>query len=124
MAGEQEACRWIIAVGAHTAYTTPGSPSENGYIESFNACLRDEFLNGELSTPCRRPSQCRKLRMLTDPNQWPKRRSLVLCVRYPHCQPLKQIGNFDLAGQARVRLWADGEFEHIGLNVAARADGF
>lgn len=28
---------WIKAVGAKTAYIEPGSPSENGYCESFNA---------------------------------------------------------------------------------------
>ena len=28
---------WIGAVGAKTAYITPGSPWENGFIESFNA---------------------------------------------------------------------------------------
>ena len=28
-----------------TAYITPGSPWENGYIESFNARLRDELLD-------------------------------------------------------------------------------
>lgn len=39
---------WIAAVGAKTAYITPGSPWENGYIESFNARLRDELLNGEI----------------------------------------------------------------------------
>ena len=39
---------WIGAVGAKTAYITPGSPWENGYIESFNARVRDELLNGEL----------------------------------------------------------------------------
>ena len=39
---------WITAVGAKTAYITPGSPWENGYIESFNARLRDELLNGEI----------------------------------------------------------------------------
>ena len=39
---------WITAVGAQTAYITPGSPWVNGYIESFNARLRDEFLNGEI----------------------------------------------------------------------------
>jgi transposase InsO family protein len=26
----------------------PGSPWENGYCESFNGKLRDEFLNGEI----------------------------------------------------------------------------
>jgi len=39
---------WITAVGAKTAYIAPGSPWENGYIESFNARLRDELLNGEI----------------------------------------------------------------------------
>ena len=39
---------WIAAVGAKAAYIAPGSPWENGYIESFNARLRDELLNGEI----------------------------------------------------------------------------
>ena len=39
---------WIGAVGAKTAYIERGSPWENGYIESFNARLRDELLNGEI----------------------------------------------------------------------------
>ena len=39
---------WIEAVGAKTAFITPGSPWENGYCESFNARFRDELLNGEV----------------------------------------------------------------------------
>ena len=39
---------WITAVGARTAYIAPGSPWENGYVESFNARLRDELLDGEV----------------------------------------------------------------------------
>lgn len=39
---------WIAAVGAKTAYIQPGSPWENGYVESFNARLRDELLDGEI----------------------------------------------------------------------------
>ena len=39
---------WIGAVGPKTAYITPGSPWENGFIESFNARLRDELLDGEI----------------------------------------------------------------------------
>ena len=39
---------WIAAVGAKTAYIAPGSPWENGFIESFNARVRDELLNGEI----------------------------------------------------------------------------
>jgi Integrase core domain len=39
---------WMGAVGAKIAYFERGSPWENGYIESFNARLRDELLNGEI----------------------------------------------------------------------------
>ena len=34
--------------GAKTLYIEPGSPWENGYCESFNSKLRDEFLNGKI----------------------------------------------------------------------------
>jgi putative transposase len=40
--------KWITAVGAKTAYIERGSPWENGHVESFNARLRDELLNGEI----------------------------------------------------------------------------
>jgi hypothetical protein len=46
---------WITAVGAQTAYIAPGSPWDNGYIESFNPKLRDERLNGEIFYTLRRP---------------------------------------------------------------------
>jgi transposase InsO family protein len=39
---------WIGAVGAKTVYIERGSPWENGFIESFNARLRDELLDGEI----------------------------------------------------------------------------
>ncbi|MCP9482656.1 IS3 family transposase [Shimia sp. CNT1-13L.2] len=39
---------WITAVGAKTAYIEPGSPWENGYVESFNARFRDELLTREI----------------------------------------------------------------------------
>ena len=39
---------WIAAVGAKTAFIEPGSPWENGCVESFNAKLRDELLDGEI----------------------------------------------------------------------------
>jgi putative transposase len=38
----------LAATGAKTLYIEPGSPWENGYCESFNSKLRDEFLNGEI----------------------------------------------------------------------------
>ncbi len=40
--------RWLARVGVRTLFIEPGSPWENGYVESFNGKLRDEFLNGEL----------------------------------------------------------------------------
>jgi len=39
---------WISGVGAKTAYIEPGSPWENGYVESFNGKLRDELMNAEV----------------------------------------------------------------------------
>jgi putative transposase len=39
---------WISGVGAQAAYIEPGSPWENGYVESFNGKLRDELLNAEV----------------------------------------------------------------------------
>ena len=39
---------WITGVGARTAYIEPGSPWENGYVESFNGKLRDELLACEV----------------------------------------------------------------------------
>ena len=44
---------WISAVGAKTASIAPGSPWENGFVESFNARLRDELLDGEIFTSLR-----------------------------------------------------------------------
>ena len=38
---------WLGRVGASTLYIEPGSPWENGYIESFNGKLRDELLDRE-----------------------------------------------------------------------------
>jgi hypothetical protein len=40
--------KWLADTGAKTLYIEPGSPWENGYCESFNSKLHDEFLNLEL----------------------------------------------------------------------------
>jgi putative transposase len=40
--------KWLADTGARALYIEPGSPRENGYCESFNAKLRDGFLNGEI----------------------------------------------------------------------------
>ncbi len=44
----QNVRKWLQAFGVKTLYITPGSPWENGYIESFNGKLRDELLNLEI----------------------------------------------------------------------------
>ena len=38
----------IATVGAKTTYIAAGSPWENGFVESFDARLRDELLKGEI----------------------------------------------------------------------------
>lgn len=40
--------QWLHKVGVRTLFIEPGSPWENGYVESFNGKLRDELLNGEI----------------------------------------------------------------------------
>lgn len=39
--------RWLQRLAVKTLFIEPGSPWENGYVESFNGKLRDELLNGE-----------------------------------------------------------------------------
>jgi len=41
---------WLNRLGVKTLYIEPGSPWENGYIESFNGKLRDELLDREIFT--------------------------------------------------------------------------
>lgn len=44
--------KWLAQVGVQTLYIAPGSPWENGYAESFNSRLRDEFLAMEWFESC------------------------------------------------------------------------
>lgn len=39
---------WLERLEVGTLFIEPGSPWENGYVESFIGRFRDEFLNGEL----------------------------------------------------------------------------
>jgi len=39
---------WLSHTGVGPLYIEPGSPWENGYVESFIGKLRDELLNGEI----------------------------------------------------------------------------
>jgi putative transposase len=40
--------QWLHTLDIKPLYIEPGSPWENGYVESFNGKLRDEMLNGEI----------------------------------------------------------------------------
>ena len=42
--------KWLTRLGVKTLFIEPGSPWENGYIESFNGKLRDDLLNREIFT--------------------------------------------------------------------------
>ena len=42
--------KWLNRMGVKTLFIEPGSPWENGYIESFNGKMRDELLNREIFT--------------------------------------------------------------------------
>ena len=39
---------WLVALQVQTLFIEPGSPWENGYVESFNGKLRDELLGREI----------------------------------------------------------------------------
>ena len=39
--------KWLARMGVKTLFIEPGSPWENGYIESFNGKMRDELLDRE-----------------------------------------------------------------------------
>jgi putative transposase len=41
---------WLNQIGVKALFIEPGSPWENGYIESFNGKLRDELINREIFT--------------------------------------------------------------------------
>ena len=40
--------QWLDLLQVAPLYIEPGSPWENGYVESFNGKMREQFLNGEL----------------------------------------------------------------------------
>ena len=42
--------KWLNRLGVTTLFIEPGSPWENGYIESFNGKMRDELLSREIFT--------------------------------------------------------------------------
>ncbi len=67
---------WLSRLEVGTLFIEPGSPWENGYIESFNGKLRDELLNGEIFTTLE------EARVLTKWWRW----------QYNHIRPHSSLG--------------------------------
>jgi transposase InsO family protein len=68
--------KWIEIAGGKTLYVEPGSPWENGFVESFHGRLRDELLDAELF------GSVAEARMLSD--QWRR--------EYNHERPHSALG--------------------------------
>jgi putative transposase len=87
--------QWLHRVGVKTLFIEPGSPWENGYIESFNGKLRNELLNGEIFyTP-------HEARVLVE--RWRREYNTIrphsaLGYRPPRPEALEHAGNFTTRG--------------------------
>ena len=77
---------WLDNLGVKTLYIEPGSPWENGYIESFNGKLRDELLNREILTTLQ------EAKILIE--QWRK--------EYNHVRPHSSLGYRPPAPEAKM----------------------
>jgi len=80
--------KWLSRVGVKTLFIEPGSPWENGYVESFNSKLRDELLNGEIFTTMT------EARILIE--RW--------CREYNHFRPHSSLGYRPPAPEAKLSL--------------------
>jgi len=90
--------KWMADTGARTLCIEPGRPWENGYCESFNWKLRDEFLNGEIFY------SLKEVQVLAE--RWR--------IHYKHHQatllarlPIASTG--DMAPQDQTRVWRSGK---------------
>jgi len=79
---------WLKRLGVKTLYIEPGSPWENGYIESFNGKLRDELLNREIF------DTLHEAKVLADRYRW----------EYNSIRPHSSLGYRPPAPEAYLRL--------------------
>ena len=68
--------KWLEDLDVAPLFIEPGSPWENGYVESFNARLRDEFLDGEIFYTLK------EAQVLTERWRW----------HYNHVRPHRSLG--------------------------------
>jgi putative transposase len=89
---------WAGKNGIEWHYIDPGKPQQNGFIESFNGSLRDEFLNEELFDS------------LADA----RRKLAIWRYDYNHVRPHSSLGNRTPA-QARRAFEQDEAITHDAL---------
>src|SRR5262249_5749986 len=100
---------WIAGVGAKTAYIERGSPWENGYIESFNARLRDELLNGEIFSLFARPRSSSRVGDATTTRSGPTPQSDT-SHQHQRCScPHSPRGRLRYADRLRRPRWRNGQ---------------
>ena len=83
---------WLGRLEVAPLFIEPGSPWENGYVESFNARLRDEFLDGEIFYTLK------EVQVLTERWRW----------QYNHVRPHQALG-YRPPGARGARLAASGQ---------------
>jgi transposase InsO family protein len=88
---------WLQRLGVKTLFIEPGSPWENGYIESFHGKMRDELLNGEIFDTILEPrvitEHWRKTYNTIRPHSSLGYRPPAPEVRYPHSLPMAEQTN-------------------------------
>jgi len=100
---------WLENAGVRTLFIEPGSPWENGFIESFNGKLRDELLNREIfDTPLearvlieRWRVHCNTVRLHSSPGYRPPAPEAVLTARQAIRLPLNEW--YHSRGQVKTR---------------------
>ena len=93
---------WLGKVGVKTLFIAPGSPWENGYNESFNGTLRDQFLNGEIFYTLR------EAKVLLERWRW----------HYNHVRPHSSLGYRPPAPEARLPGGPGSAPLRLGLQAA------
>ena len=103
---------WGGSIGVSTLFSGPGAPWENAYIESFNARLRDELMNGALFTSITEACYLFE-RWRVESNTEMPHSSLG------HLTPAEFAANCDLSGFAPLRLRGRSADTQMALAGAA-----
>jgi transposase InsO family protein len=108
----EELRKWLGKVGTKTLYIEPGSPWENGYCESFNGKLRDEFLNGEIFY------SLKEAQILTERWRVEYNRSALT----PHCVTGHRPHKQSCRSNRGMEIWKTLRVSHIPTPPTATAD--